>query len=805
MKGLLIAEKPSLMRAIQSVYSGEKGLGYELDFAAFHGHLMELAEPKVYDARYVKWKLEDLPILPNPFIYLPQDKNSVKVLLAKIRAGHYDFLVNACDAGREGELIFCSFYEANRLTTPVKRFWASDTTVPTIKSALKGLLPASDFAALRQAAKYRAQLDWLTGINFSRAITLKTNKTANVGRVISPTLKMIVDRELEIRSFVSEDFFEIRGTFETGGGDNYQGTLMRPPDLKNSRFGDRKEAESTLKAVTAHRTGVVKSVEQKDVTTKAPTLYSLTELQKDASRYFHFQAKKTLDLAQSLYEAGVLSYPRTESRFLPTAMVAEIRDHLKPIEEIPELERYAKAITQADIDAATKGKDYVDNAKITDHHAIIPTTQAPVVGKMSADELKIYTLVAKRFLAIFMEPYIVAKTAIMTDVGGHIFRSTGKVEKNKGFGVLYASKAVDAILPAVKQGDMVDFSDAKVTTGKTVPPPRYTTDTLLDAMVNAGRNVSATDMRKILKESEGIGTPATRADILEKLKSTGMAEIIKNAFVPTEFGMALIAAIGDRAICSPLLTAEWEKKLKAVENGTYKGDFRAEMDAYVSKETADMIGHVKSDMSMYANDAVGACPICGSAVISGKEYFRCVNYKKPPTPCTFISSKTVVGASISNADMKKMLAGEITTEKVLKTKDGRTLKAPLKLVCEDVDTTGDDGKPSKATRYRIAPAYAKTKREEATGSIKDIASVGECPLCHAKVYEDNNFYICVNRSKNCSFSLSKSIKGANITKRDASALLKGKSCEKTFTWKNGKSGKARILLKNGKVTFDFSN
>lgn len=791
-KYLLLAEKPSVMRDIKEVYQKHKSdYPFELDFGAFHGHLMELAQPADYDPNWKKWDLATLPILPQTFKYKETDPTSCKTLMGMIRAGNYDALINACDAGREGEHIFFSFYEAHGLNIPVLRFWASDTTEETIKKTLHNLVPAAQYDGLRQSAKYRAQLDWLAGINFSRGVSLKTKKKANIGRVVSPTLKIIVDREREIQHFVPKDFFEIQATFKAAGGE-YTGTYLKKTDMK-SRFDKREDAEAIIKSLG--KTGVVQSVQNKQKVTKAPTLYSLTELQKDASRQFGYSADKTEAIAQSLYEKHLTSYPRTESRFLPTGMVPELMDHLKPLNATP-LKSYVAKITQTRIDQVTKTKDYVDNAKITDHHAIIPTKDScKDFNALPQDEQNLYLLICKRFLAIFMDPYVSQSTIVITDVNGNTFRSTGKVEVSKGYSVLYAAKTKDVLLPALKKGESVEVKKTDLRKGQTQPPDRFNTATLLEAMQNAGNFVSSEESRKILRETAGIGTPATRKDILVKLESTGMCNLKKTVFYPTDFGIALIDAIGDRMICSPQMTADWEKKLKEVEDGTYPGDFSKDIREYITKETKDIIDKVSVDLSAYAYEIIGKCPKCGAPVIEGKSYYLCSQYKKS---CDFLISKEKMGAKITKKDAAALLSGKQTAEKKLTTQAGKILNDTLIL----------------DQNFRVAPGFTARKASMITdekpidpSEVKDIKSLGTCPACGGKIYEAHHFYLCTNRTSGaCTWSISKTIRSSPISPEDVKDLLAGKTTGvHTFIWASGKKGKARLKLNGSKLEFVFQD
>lgn len=776
MRGLVLAEKPSLMRAIQDAYKAGT-FPFNLDFAAFHGHLMGLAAPADYHEEWRKWDLAALPLIPDAFKYLPVDKKSVDVIMARIKGGHYDFLVNACDAEREGEHIFWSFYEANKLTLPVKRLWCSTTLKKDLLVALGSLHEASEFQHLREAAAFRAQFDWLVGMNFSRAISLKTNKKTNIGRVVTPTLKMVVDRELEIKNFVAQPFFEVTVKMAKGG-DEFPGAVLVPPDLKQFRFPTKEAAEAAKAALG--KQGTVVNVASKKKVTKPPTLYSTTELEKDANKYFKFKASKTDALTQALYEHGYVSYPRTSCRFIPTSMVPEIPKLLKPLEKFPELADALKMATPAAITEATKGKDYVDDSKLTDHHAIIPTGEVFDPASISEDERKIYLLIAKRFLSIFLPPLVVNSTTALIESGGQTIKATGSIVADRGYSILYEYKGKDILLPAMSKGDTVDIKGSAIREGTTKPPDRYTDRALLDAMANAGKFVSERDQMAILREVEGIGTPATRASILEKLESTGMCNVEKGYFVPTPFGMELVELVQTRDVASPSITAEWEKKLKDLEENGHPEVFKAQMVDYIKKETADIANNISADLSAYRFETIGTCPICGKPVVITKNYYKCTNYKADADPCTFIVSREAFfGTKLTKADMVTMLSGKATKPKTLKTKDGRTYTAPLAI---------KDG--------RVGPVFTDSpERQNADRSkITQRKGICKCPLCaDGQIFRGKDWYICSNRGNGCKFIVGMTICSALITENDVKDLVAGKVVgPKKFTWKSGKQGEAKL-------------
>lgn len=792
MKLLCIAEKPSVAREIEAVYRKYGHPQHKIDFAAFHGHLMKLPNADYYDPKYQKWDAKDLPIIPK-FEYVEEDKKSCKALMDRIKSGNYDGLVNACDAGREGELIFYSFYEGHHLTLPVLRFWASDVTEETLKKALHNLLDASQFQGLREASKLRAQFDWMVGINLSRAATVQSGTKVPIGRVQSPTLKLIVDRELEIRDFVPRDFFEVKARFHTESGESYDGTMVKEPDWKEIRFGTKEEAEKARGQIG--KTATVQSVAETKRTINPPSLYSLVELQKDAAKYFGFRADKTLNLAQSLYETHkILSYPRTESRFLPTAMAKEIRDHLKPICEIPELKPYVDGLADDKIDKVMKSKSYVDNAKITDHHAIIPTKARPNLTKLNEDEKKLYILVCKRLLSIFLNPYIELKTTILSKTeDGSVFKTAGKVVQDAGYSVLYPANIKDVVLPQVKKGDSLKVVKTGVTAKQTKPPARYNTATLLTAMQNAGQKLTSEEMRRILRDTAGLGTSATRAGILEKLESYKFVFVQKQAFIPTDFGIAVCKNYAGHKVFSAELTAEWESKLKQVENGEMTtGVFSTEMEDYVRHETAEAL-KTENDMKALSYPVIGVCPICGKPMRSYKNYFVCDGYKKRENPCNGCYNKDFFGHKITDAEMKAMLKGKPTKAYALVSPKGKKWTSSIIFDPEKKVLT-------------IASAKGSTHSAVDISKIDEKDKICKCPVCGGIVYRAKNYYLCSNKNETgCSFLCGIHVCGYEVTPEDIREIVEtGKTKEKkNFTWKSGKSGQAFLALKNNRVEFEF--
>ena len=692
-KYLLIAEKPSLSKAIKEAYESLSNPGFKADFFALHGHFMEAKEPDEYSDEWGKpWRKEVLPMIPDTFKYNVKSdcKTDYKKLKDLITNGNYDALVNCCDAGREGEAIFWTLINTMKVTNhKVLRLWAQDTTVETLGKALMDLLDYDknvDLVNLRDSSLCRIEFDWLVGMNLSRATMLATRTKASVGRVKSPTLNIVVQRDLEIANFVPKDYFEVVGHF-----DDYKGTWF-DPKTKETSFSDKAKAEALVKS--CGKTGTITEVKKEKVVTNAPAPYSLAELQKEANRAFGFTASQTLDLAQSLYETHkILSYPRTESRALSTALAKEIPDLLKALKDVPEVQKQiALILSEPDrIKKVCGSKKYVDNKKVTDHHAIINTKVKPNLNKLSDNERKLFILVIKKFVAIFLDPYVTNKTTIITDVDKNKFKTTGSVVADLGFKELYkgdkAEKEDEELLPDVKKGDVVGVKKMQIVAKQTTPPSYYTDAELIQAMQHAGKFVDDEKMKEVLDDAKGIGTSATRAGIIDDLIKKEFLYRNKKTIRATEFGIATIKSLEGKNVISPALTAEWEEKLQNIENGNITvADFKDDMESYIKDETDAHLMLNKSGYSGSSNrEVIGKCPKCGKDVVMTAKYVMCSTYKKPDeVDCDFITGIVISGTKVPKTEFKKILEGKPTKKMKFKSmKTGKQFEAILKF--DDVD------------------------------------------------------------------------------------------------------------------------
>ena len=676
---LVIAEKPSVAMSLAAVLGATErkdgyleGSGYLVSWCV--GHLLELAQPEAYKEQYAKWRYEDLPILPENWKYeVPKDKKTQLALLCRLmKDKRVDSVVCATDAGREGELIFRLVYEYAGCNKPMERLWISSMEDAAIREGFDHLRPGSDYDKLYDAAVCRAGADWLIGINATRLFSVLYGVTLNVGRVMSPTLALLVQRESDIESFISKPFYvpEI-----TCGGFTASGEKMT----------ERSEAEK-IRMDCDHNSAFVRSVEKQVKTIQPPRLYDLTTLQRECNRIYGYTAQQTLDYVQSLYEKKLATYPRTDSQYLTKDMQATaaslilwLRDNMP----------FGKGCAgEPDIDRVT------DDSKVTDHHAIIPTVEIARtdLSELPSGERDVLTLLAVRLLCATTQANRFEAVTAMLDCQGYTFTAKGKTILQSGWKEVERIHRMsirqsetehreneDAALPVLKEGQTFETVSASLREGKTSPPKHYTEDTLLSAMETAGAEDMPDDA-----ERKGLGTPATRAATLEKLVSAGFVQRKKKQLIPTEKGKNLIAVLPDN-IKSPILTAEWESMLKQVEHGELSAtsfmDQIADMSRTLVKEHtapekrfADLFPSSRET----AHEAVGVCPRCGAPVYEGKKGFFCDNRE-----CSFAlwkdnrffsSKKKSITKSVAAALLKE---GRISMSGLYSEKTGKTYDAEV--------------------------------------------------------------------------------------------------------------------------------
>ena len=662
MKRLVIAEKPSVGMSIASVLGARdrkdgyiEGRDYIVSWG--FGHLAELANADTYDEKYAKWRYDDLPIVPANWKYkIPRDKYSQFETLKKLmnRTDVSD-VINACDAGREGELIFRNIYKMTGCKKPIYRLWISSMEDNAIEQGFRDLKDGKEYDNLFAAARCREWADWLVGINATRLFSILYHRTLNVGRVVSPTLALLVQREAEIGAFKPEPFY----TAELDFG-SFTAT--------SEKFKKKSEADAVIP-----KTGepvVVKSVTSKEKSEKAPALYDLTTLQRDANRQLGYTAQQTLDYVQSLYEKKLCTYPRTDSRYLTEDMAVGVNAVVA----------CSVGICDEAAPPEVLSRQICNSKKVSDHHAIIPTLVAGEtdINALPAGEREIIKLIAKQVLRAVCDSFRYRETVAVISCDDRTFTAKGKTVQNPGWKIYNEKEQTDKVLPELADGDELKVANAEIKEGTTKPPAHFTEDSLLSAMEVAGAKDMPDDA-----ERKGLGTPATRAGIIEKLIATGFVERKKAkktvSLVPAHTGVSLITVLPEQ-LQSPLLTAEWEHKLKMVEHGELDADaFMAEISRMVS-DLVKTYSVIKGAEVLFPSgrDVIGKCPRCGGDVTESKKGFFCES-----NDCRFglwRDNKFLTGKKITLT--KKMVAtllkdGKIPVKGIFSEKTGKSYDATL--------------------------------------------------------------------------------------------------------------------------------
>ena len=601
-KTLIITEKPSVARAIAAALGanvrGEGCIhGGDLIVSWCAGHLVELATPAGYDDKLSKWRREDLPILPDSWkTTVMRDKRAqFEVLRGLMQRADVGEVVNACDAGREGELIFRLVYEKAGCAKPVKRLWLSSMEPGEIRRAFENIRPSADYDALYAAALCRAKADWLVGMNATRLMSLVYHRTLNVGRVVSPTLALLVEREREIEGFHPETFYTV--ALDCGG-------VL----LSSERIEDKAEADTLAGACTGEV--CITRVDRREKRENPPALYDLTTLQREANRELGFTAQQTLDYLQALYEKRLVTYPRTDSRYLTDGMAASV----------PELVSVAATLLGADVPTSINSEAVCDSSRVTDHHAVVPTPSAASanLAALPDGEAAVLRLVCRQLLCAVNEPFVYAETTVEAECAVHTFKARGKAVIDPGWRT-YKGAPEWAPLPEISEDTSLNVDAATIKEGKTTPPAAFTEDTLLSAMERAGAKETPEDA-----EHHGLGTPATRAATIEKFVNGGFAERVKGKLVPTNIGASLVTVLLE-ALRSPLLTAEWENRLKQIERGKLDAEtFLADIERMISGLVADYAPVAEASVLFPTGRAVvGKCPRCGGVVSEAKNGYFC--------------------------------------------------------------------------------------------------------------------------------------------------------------------------------------
>ncbi len=702
-KTLVIAEKPSVGRDLARVLPGPfakhegflEGPEHIITWAV--GHLVQLAEPDEYDPKFKRWRMADLPIVPERFKLVVRDERSRKqmsVVSGQLHRSDVGEVINACDAGREGELIFAYLYEKAGSKLPVRRLWLSSMTAAAMRDAFASLRPASELAQLEQAARSRSEADWIVGMNATRAATIRLRSSfdgaVSLGRVQTPTLAIIARREEEIRAFTPEPYWLVDARFEPSEDPSrsYSGRFHAGA---KPRLASEAEAHAIVAAVR-EQTGEITKVEKREVTEKPPMLYDLTSLQRDANTRFGFSARRTLGAAQRLYEEHkALTYPRTNSRFLTADMAGEIKPTAELVGARPEYREAAAYVTGLDLLPLAR---VIDDSKVSDHHAIIPTRAEHPVEKMDADDRRVYDLVVRRFLAAFHPEAVLENTRVETTVAEHVFRTRGKVLLVPGWRGVYLAGAEDAEpgaesatdedevdvsgLPRLEQGEPARTLEVDALAKETKPPRRYTDASLLGAMETAGRLVDDEALREAMKDS-GIGTPATRAAIIERLIDVGYLERDGRSLVATEKGLNVIRLLGEHPLTSPDLTGSWEHRLGRIESGEDSREQFMRDIAGFAKETVEVLDETLKDVRIPRAN-LGPCPVCGHDIVENRKGYSCWAREDPG--CGFVIWKAKAGKQLPLAVARELIATGRTARPVtgFRGRSGRSFRARLALM-----------------------------------------------------------------------------------------------------------------------------
>jgi len=833
-KALIIAEKPSVAQDIVRALTPTAGKFEKHDeyFEGEHhivtsavGHLLEIKAPEEFDVKRGKWSFANLPVIPPHFDLNPIDKSKSRLaaIVKLVKRKDVTELINACDAGREGELIFRLIQQHSKSKHPVKRLWLQSMTPAAIRDGFDHLRSDKQMLPLADAARSRSEADWLVGINGTRAMTAFNSRDGGfflttVGRVQTPTLSIVVEREEKIRKHVSRDYWEIKATFAAQAGE-YEGKWFDPKWKKNADDAelraDRLWNETDAKAIADAARGQPATVteESKPSTQSSPGLYDLTTLQREANSRFGFSAKTTLSIAQALYEKHkVLTYPRTDSKHLPEDYVAVVKNTMEMIasEDLPGplralVPHAKKAIKEGYV---KPNKRIFDNAKVSDHFAIIPTLIAP--KSLTEIEAKLYDMVVKRFLAVFFPPAEFQVTTRISVAAGRSFQTNGKVMVKPGWLAVYGREAQedDANLVAVEAGEKVRTESVDVNPLKTKPPARYTEATLLSAMEGAGKLVEDEDMREAMQE-KGLGTPATRAAIIEGLIMEKYIFRDGRELVPTAKAFqltTLLRGLGVEDLTKPELTGNWEYQLSEMEKGLLSREaFMAEIAAMTQRIVAKAKEYDRDTIPGDYATLKTPCPNCGGVVKENYRRFTCTGPKGEGGECGFSIGKIPGSRSFELNEVEEFLANKkIGPLEGFRSKAGWPFTAELKLVFDD-----------EIKNWKLEFDFGEdAKKEGESGEPIDFSgqeSLGPCPKDQGRVFEHGSSYVCehaVGANVTCDFKSGKIILQQPVAREQMTKLL---ATGKTDLLENFVSNKTRRKFKaflafdkkEGKVSFEF--
>jgi DNA topoisomerase-3 len=804
-KKLIIAEKPSVAGDIARALGGftRKGDYFESSdyvLSSAVGHLLELALPEKSDVKRGKWSFKNLPVIPPHFELAPLERSEqrLNLLLRLLKRKDVTGLINACDAGREGELIFRYIVQHARAKKPIERLWLQSMTQQSIRDGFGKLRADKDMQPLADAAKSRSEADWLVGINGTRAMTAFNSKEGGfylttVGRVQTPTLAILVEREDKIRAFTARSYWEVHARFDAKAGE-YPGRWFDPEFKKNEDDAERKPerlwtAAEAAKIVAACRgkKGIA-SEESKPATQQSPLLFDLTSLQREANGRFGFPARMTLSLAQALYEKHkVLTYPRTDSRALPEDYLPTVKDTLKVLGATDAFGGFARQVLKQGW--VKPNKRIFDNAKISDHFAIIPTLQTP--KQLSEPEQKLYDMVVRRFLSVFFPAAEFLQTTRITRVDEHRFKTEGRVLQNAGWLAIYGRAAGEdeKTLPAIEPKEQVPVLEVSEAANETKPPPRYTEATLLSAMEGAGKLVEDDELRQAM-EAKGLGTPATRAATIEGLIREEYVHREGRELVPTPKAFSLMFALHMLHIvelASPELTGEWEHKLRLIEQGKLtREQFMKEISELVHKVvTVIKTGEIPD--VVYAT-VPAPCPKCGGVVQENYRKFQCQK-------CDFSIWKVTSGREWSPDEVAtlitKRVIGPLTG---FRSRMGKPFAAVMRLT-DDLRTEFDFGQDKDGGEE--APDFSGQE------------PLGACPKCASRVFEHGMAYTCekaLGPEKTCDFRSGRMILQQPIEREQMKKLLANGRTDLLagFVSKKGRRFKAFLVkTPDGKIGFEF--
>ena len=846
-KTLVIAEKPSVAQDIVRALTPVAGKfdkhedHFENDryvVTSAVGHLVEIQAPEQFDVKRGKWSFAHLPVIPPYFDLKPVDKTKSRLNAVVKLAKRKDVtaLINACDAGREGELIFRLIEQyaggakadGKGLGKPVQRLWLQSMTPQAIREGFESLRTEQQMAGLASAARSRSEADWLVGINGTRAMTAFNSRDGGfflttVGRVQTPTLSLVVEREEKIRKFVSRDYWEIHATFGAQAGE-YPAKWFDPKwkkgedaEAKADRVWSAAEAQAIANAVRGKQATV--SEESKPTTQASPLLFDLTSLQREANGKFGFSAKTTLALAQSLYERHkALTYPRTDSRALPEDYLPVARQTFEMLADSGMRHLAPHALTALNNNYIRPSKRIFDNSKVSDHFAIIPTTQAP--SGLSEAEQKLYDLVVRRFMAVFFPSAEYTVTTRISTVAPHSFKTEGKVLVKPGWLAIYGKEAADEVdggkdgdkgqnLVPVKPGESVNTLTVEPKGLKTKPPARYSEATLLGAMESAGKQIDDEELRSAMQE-KGLGTPATRAAIIEGLLTEKYMLREGRELIPTAKAfqlMTLLRGLEVEELCRADLTGEWEFKLSQMEKGllsreAFMADIAAMTERMVKKAKEYDRDTIPGDYATLATP----CPNCGGVVKENYRRFACVG-TAGGEGCGFSFGKSPAGRTFETAEAEQLLR-----DKKIGPLEGFRSKAGWPFTSEIVIKFDEE-----ARNYKLEFDFGDDKNAEDTGELVEFSdeALGPCPVCGAPVHEHGSNYVCskavptaAQPTPSCTFKSGKIILQQPVERGQMTKLLEtGKTdlLEKFVSMRTRRAFKAFLAWDKdaGKVNFEF--